>query len=48
MELIEAYARKLGINAVHLEVERTNEKGKRLYHHQGYKSNDRTLLTKRI
>lgn len=48
MELIDVQAKELGINAIHLEVERQNQKGNRLYLSQGYKSNDRMLLTKRI
>ncbi len=48
MEFIEVQALELGVKAIHLEVEKHNEKGNRLYINQGYKSNSRTLLSKRI
>ena len=48
IEFIEVQAVELGVKAMHLEVEKHNEKGKRLYVNQGYKSNDRMLLSKRI
>ncbi|NER84502.1 MAG: GNAT family N-acetyltransferase [Leptolyngbya sp. SIO1D8] len=47
MEFIEGQAVELDVKAIHLEVEKHNEKGKRLYINQGYKSNDRMLLSKR-
>lgn len=48
MEQLEIEARRLGVNAIHLEVERHNARGNRLYENQGYVGNDRKLLTKRI
>ncbi|MFK7747087.1 MAG: GNAT family N-acetyltransferase [Kordia sp.] len=48
MDFIESESKKLNINAVHLEVERHNINANRLYLNNGYESNDRTLLTKRI
>ncbi|WPP53008.1 GNAT family N-acetyltransferase [Catalinimonas niigatensis] len=39
-------AKALGIQAVHLEVERHNEKGTRLYRSKGFKEHKRTLMTK--
>lgn len=47
MEFIEGQAVELGVKAIHLEVEKHNEKGSRLYIKQGYKSNNRMLLSKR-
>ncbi|MEQ9300972.1 MAG: GNAT family N-acetyltransferase [Cyclobacteriaceae bacterium] len=38
----------LGVKALHLEVERYNEHASRLYLNEGFKANNRTLLTKRI
>jgi diamine N-acetyltransferase len=46
MEFVEQELTKLGIEAVHLEVERHNENGNRLYTKQGYKDKGRFLLTK--
>ena len=48
MRLVEQQASSLGVKAIHLEVERSNVKGNRIYLKQGYTSNDRTLLTKSI
>lgn len=48
MDFIESESKNLNINAIHLEVESHNEKAKRLYLNSGYKSNNRTLLTKKI
>lgn len=48
MDFVESESIKLNINAVHLEVEPHNSNANRLYLNQGYKSNDRTLLTKKI
>lgn len=45
MRFVEKQALELGINAVHLEVERDNKAGRRLYNKQGY-TGDRILLTK--
>lgn len=46
MEFVETQARALGIQALHLEVERHNERGNRLYRQRGYKGKDRDYLTK--
>ena len=48
MEFVEQKAKELGVNAIHLEVEKNNEKGNKLYIKQGYSGNSRMLLTKRI
>lgn len=39
-------AKKLGIQAVHLEVERHNEKGNKLYLSKGFEAHKRALMTK--
>ena len=44
----EALCRAEGIRAMHLEVDRSNERAKRLYHRSGYRDHDRHLLTKWI
>jgi diamine N-acetyltransferase len=46
MKFVEEELKKLGIEAIHLEVERHNENGNRLYVKQGYKDKGRFLLTK--
>ena len=48
MDFIEKVSKKLEINAVHLEVEPHNKTANKLYLNNGYKSNDRILLTKKI
>ena len=48
MEFLETEARKLGVKAIHLEVERRNGQGKRLYAQCGYTGSDRALLTKKL
>ena len=48
MDFIVDESNQFGINAIHLEVEPQNKTANRLYLSKGYKSNDRTLLTKRI
>ena len=48
IDFIEAESANLKVNAVHLEVEPHNLNANKLYLKKGYKSNDRTLLTKRI
>ena len=45
---IDEHAQELGIKALHLEVERHNEKGKRLYIKKGFKEHERALMTKRF
>jgi GNAT superfamily N-acetyltransferase len=41
-------ARRLGVRAVHLEVERTNRSAERLYAALGFADNERRLLTRRL
>jgi ribosomal protein S18 acetylase RimI-like enzyme len=41
-------ASRLGVQAVHLEVERANPSAEQLYRSLGFESNDRRLLTKRL
>ena len=48
LDFIDSECQKLGINAVHLEVESQNVLASRLYYKKGYKSNNRKLLTRKI
>jgi GNAT superfamily N-acetyltransferase len=48
MEFVEEACLELGVNALHLEVERGNKAGQGLYRKQGYEDHDRYLMTKRI
>jgi diamine N-acetyltransferase len=48
MQMLEERARQLDVHAMHLEVERTNRRGEKLYINSGFSSNDRRLLTKRL
>ena len=48
LEAIEAECRALGLRALHLEVGRTNEPALALYRRQGFRDNDRQLLSKRL
>lgn len=48
IDFIDQQARQLGVKALHLEVERHNEKGKRLYLKKGFKEHERALMTKRL
>lgn len=48
LEAVESECRALGVNALHLEVERGNEAARSLYRRRGFRSNDRLLLTKRL
>lgn len=43
---IEDICRAEGIHALHLEVDHTNRRAKKLYHRVGYRDHDRHLLTK--
>lgn len=45
---LDSKAKELGIKAIHLEVESTNEAGSRLYEKTGFQGNNRKLLTKKI
>ena len=44
----EALCHAEGIRAMHLEVDRCNERARRLYHRSGYRDHERYLLTKWI
>ena len=48
LELAERLCRERGVRALQLEVERVNERAKRLYHSTGFTDHDRHLLTKRL
>jgi ribosomal protein S18 acetylase RimI-like enzyme len=48
MEQVEAEARALGVQALHLEVARDNQAGQALYFRRGFRANDRQLLSKRL
>jgi GNAT superfamily N-acetyltransferase len=45
---VEERCHELGINALHLEVERGNEAGQALYKKSGFEAHDRHLMTKWI
>lgn len=45
---VEAQTRALGVQAIHLEVERHNQQARNFYGKIGFKDNDRLLLSKRI
>ena len=46
MEFVEERARELGVNAIHLEVDRGNDAARGLYRRTGYVDHDRYLMTK--
>ncbi len=48
MDFIETEAKRLGVHALHLEVEFDNKRANRLYLNKGYETNNRTLLTKKM
>lgn len=48
IKFIEEQSKRLGVNALHLEVERGNQAGQLLYSKSGFKSHDRHLMTKWI
>ncbi len=48
LKQVEQKAKKLGVNAIHLEVENTNQAGNRLYLQSGFSGNNRSLLTKKL
>lgn len=48
LEFLNIQAKKIGINAIHLEVEKHNKKGSELYKRNGYRVTKRTLMTKII
>lgn len=45
---LEAKAREMGVNAIHLEVDRGNDPAFELYRRAGYEYHDRFLMTKRL
>ncbi|WP_299901346.1 GNAT family N-acetyltransferase [uncultured Aquimarina sp.] len=48
LDFIASESKKLGIQALHLEVEPRNVNANKLYLSKGYRSNDRKLMTKKI
>lgn len=48
INFVEEQAQLMEIKALHLEVERHNEKGKKLYEKKGFKEHGRALMTKRF
>jgi len=46
MAFVEQEAREMGVNAIHLEVDRGNDSALELYRRSGYKDHDRFLMTK--
>jgi len=44
--LLEKKAREMGVNAIHLEVDRGNDPAFELYRRNGYEAHDRFLMTK--
>ena len=45
---LENKAREMGVNAIHLEVDRGNDPAFELYRRAGYEDHDRFLMTKRL
>lgn len=48
LEFITSESKKLGIQALHLEVESHNIHANKLYLNKGYRSNNRKLMTKKL
>src|SRR5688500_4328468 len=48
IDFVEVQAQRMQIKALHLEVERHNEQGKKLYEKKGFKEHGRALMTKRF
>ena len=48
MQFVEAACRELGVQALHLEVERANTAAQALYRKAGFEDHDRYLMTKRL
>jgi ribosomal protein S18 acetylase RimI-like enzyme len=46
LAIVEQKAREMGVNAVHLEVDRGNDPALELYRRTGYRDHDRFLMTK--
>ncbi len=45
MEYLKEQAKEIGINTIHLEVEKHNKKGSKLYINNGFRTSDRILMT---
>jgi ribosomal protein S18 acetylase RimI-like enzyme len=48
MQFVEERARELGVNAIHLEVDRGNDAAEELYRRAGYEGHARFLMTRRL
>ncbi|HZD59330.1 MAG TPA: GNAT family N-acetyltransferase [Anaerolineae bacterium] len=48
IKLAEDFCRTIGVNALHLEVDRTNTRAQAFYRRAGFKDHDRYLMTKLI
>ena len=48
IEFVTHQAKMLGVNTLHLEVERHNERGMSLYVKQGFRDNNRLLMNKHL
>lgn len=48
LQLVRQEATRLGVHAIHLEVEKHNTRGHQVYLRQGYTGNNRALLTLKI
>ena len=46
LSIAEEHCRRIGIGALHLEVERKNPRARALYERSGYKAHDRFLMTR--
>jgi GNAT superfamily N-acetyltransferase len=48
LDFVDQQSQELQLKALHLEVERHNDKGKRLYIKKGFKEHERALMTKKF
>jgi ribosomal protein S18 acetylase RimI-like enzyme len=48
MQFVEERARELGVKAIHLEVDQSNDPAAELYRRAGYDNHSRFLMTKRL
>jgi ribosomal protein S18 acetylase RimI-like enzyme len=48
MQIVEEAAREFGVNAIHLEVTRSNTAAQKLYTKMGFGNHDHVLMTKWI
>jgi diamine N-acetyltransferase len=48
LDFIDEHAKELELKALHLEVERRNESGKKLYVKKGFTEHERALMTKKF